>query len=209
MSHRESRLTLDRRALLGGAILGGVGAALGAQPASAAPRVVRSASRPPRSEIVWPPPSSQPLALRLLDTPVRVYDSRVGQAPEGTDSNTGAGDTRLAKDSTRRIDVSFVLGSAASPTGVDSTSAGVLMNLTAVNTIGASGFLKVWAYSATEPTVSSLNWDHQSAVIANSVTSRHFEGWISIKCGGPDGCSTNIIVDVLGYYELMEPSPPI
>ena len=206
MSRRESRLTLDRRALLGGALLGGVGAALGAQPASAAPRVVRSSSRPPRPEILpITPPSTAALALRLLNTPVRVYDSRVGQAPEGTDNVTGAGDTRLAKDETRRIDVSYVLGDEANPTGIDTTSAGVLLNLTAVNTIGASGYLKVWAFSGTEPSVSALNWDHQSAVIANSVTTRHVDGWIMLKCGGATGCSTNVIIDVLGFYELVNP----
>ena len=53
----------------------------------------------------------------------------------------------------------------------------------------------------TEPTTSSLNWDHQAATIANSVTTRHGNGYINVRCGGPAGGSVNFIIDVLGYYE--------
>lgn len=198
MSRRSTRVALDRRSLLGGALLGGVGAVLGSRPVAAAPDG-------PRAAIVPPVLATDALTFRMLLTPVRVYDSRVGQDPDGTDPFSGAGDTRLLRNGTRRIDVSYVLGSESSPTGVLPTTAAVLLNLTAVGTAGSSGYLKVWAYGGTEPAISSLNWDHQSAIIANSVTTRHGSGYIMIGCGGPVGCSTNVIVDVLGYYATDVP----
>lgn len=206
MSRRESRLTLDRRTLLGGALIGGAGAALGARPAAAAPVAARPAGRAlPQTDLAPPILTTSALWLKMLLTPVRVYDSRVGQVPEGTDPLTGASDTRLGRSETRKIDVSYVLGDETKWTGVDTaTSEAVLLNITAVNTIGASGYLKAWAFGGTEPAISVLNWDHQSAVIANSVTVRHGGGYLMIGCGGAIGCSTNVIIDVIGTYE-----PPI
>ena len=193
MSRRESRLVIGRRSLLGGALVGGVGAALGGR-GSASAAVV------PRPMGVSPVQSAG--MLYMLVTPVRAYDSRVGSAPNGTDPNTGASDTRLVEGNTRKIDIAMVLGDVFQPTRVETTSRAVLLNLTAVNTLGASGFLKVWAWSSpVEPTISALNWDHTNAVIANSVTTRHNNGYINVACGGVDGASTNFIVDVLGYYD--------
>lgn len=199
MSRRATRVTLDRRSLIGGALIGGVGAVLGSHSAdaSAAPRSV-----PPRAEILPPDLTSEVLNFRMLLTPVRVYDSRVGQAPDGTDPLSLASDTVVARGDIRRIDVSYVLGNEFAYTGVNAAIAkAVLLNVTAVNTVGASGYLKVWGYGGDEPSISSLNWDHANAVIANSVTSRVGLGYILVKCGGPVGCSTNVIVDVIGVHE--------
>jgi len=143
----------------------------------------------------------------LLPTPVRAYDSRHGQPPEGTDPNTGAGDLPLLRGVTRKIDISYVLGSAAAPTLVPETARGVLLNLTCVNTTGTSGYLKVWQWDAAEPLASSINWDRPGSVLANSVTSGCAGGYIHVKCGGPVGASTDFIVDIVGYYDEIFPGP--
>lgn len=194
MSRREGRSVFGRRSLLGGMLAGGVGAVFGGSGSAAA-------GVTPRPRGVAPVQSAG--VLTMLVTPIRAYDSRVGQAPNGTDPTTGASDTRLAKGVTRRIDIARVLGDEFQPTYIDPTSRAVLLNLTAVNTLGAAGNLKVWAWGGTEPTISALNWDHTNAVVANSVTTRHNGGWINVACGGVDGASTNVIVDVLGYYDIL------
>ncbi|MDO8363014.1 MAG: hypothetical protein Q7V88_08960 [Actinomycetota bacterium] len=205
MSHRE-RVVLPRRALLGGAAVA-AGSMLAPRAAQASgARAWRSAAAAgPVRPMGTGPGSYGPLQLYLLADPVRVYDSRAGQVPDGIDPDTGAGDTPLVRNASRGIDVSYVLG--VTPTGVDTTSEGVLINLTAVNTVGAAGNLKVWASTGTEPAISVLNWDHASSAIANSVTTRHVDGYILVKCGGVVGCSTNLIVDVLGYYDLAPVGP--
>jgi hypothetical protein len=195
MSRRTDHSAFDRRSLLGGALIGGVGAALGAQAVSATPSGPRAAIVPPP---IW---ATEPLNLRMLLTPARVYDSRSGQLPDGTDPVTGATDTRLLVNQTRRIDVSFILGVEENFSGVPADSEAVLLNVTAVNCVGNTGYLKLWADGGTEPSTSSLNWDHQAATIANSVTTRHGNGYINVRCGGPAGGSVNFIIDVLGYYE--------
>jgi len=199
MSRRAHTVPIARRTLLTGAAAA-AGSALVGQSAQAAPARTRSATRPAVAGAVTIPLSYGPFQLYLLDTPIRVYDSRPGQAPNGTDPDLGAGDTRLLQGETRRINVNLVLGNPSLPTGVDSGSDAVLLNIAAVNTIGVSGNLKVWADVLSEPQISCLNWDHASAVIANSVTSRHVAGVIKVKCDGVVGCSTNLIVDAIGWY---------
>ncbi len=81
----------------------------------------------------------------LLNTPVRVYDSRPGNLP-----NVGS-KTKLANGETRAIDTK------ANSSGVPAGATGVLVNLTVVNT-SASGFLAAFKAGASRPDASSINW---------------------------------------------------
>ena len=185
MTRREHRIA--RRTLLGGAA-----AVAGAAIIPAGTRPVGAVRRPSAAT----PPSYGPLSLYLLGTPVRVYDSRP-QAPPGTSS-----DTAFTKGAVRTIDVSFVLGDSEVPTGVDTTSDGVLMNLTVVDTV-AAGFAKVWAADApTEPGISAVNWTGAGMVVANGVTCMHSGGLIKAKIDGAPNCAAHLIVDVIGYLAV-------
>jgi hypothetical protein len=148
-------------------------------------------------------PSLSPLMQYLLPTPYRVYDSRTGQAPDGTDPNTGANDSALARNITRTVDVSYALGAAMNSSGVPATAAAVLLTVTIVGTTGASGYLKVWSDGVAEPSTSVINWDHAGAIVANTVMTGCDNGYIKVKCGGASGASTNFIIDVVSYYETL------
>lgn len=194
--------SFSRRRMLGTALAAAGVATVGAAAVSA-PTV---GAAPAKRRGAAPEPSV-PLSFQLLPAPVRVYDSRVGQAPEGIDPNTGAGDSPLLRTITRQIDVTYVLGASIHYTQVPGTASGVLLNVTCVNTAGASGYLKVWSPSAAEPAASSINWDHAGAVVANSVTSACSSGYIKVKCGGPLGASTDFIIDVVGFYAALPVGP--
>lgn len=153
-----------------------------------------------------PPSYSDPLMLFLLDVPVRVFDTRPAELPNGIDAVSGTlGDGAFSRNENRQIDVSFVLGDESKPTGVGLTSTGVLMNVAVIDTVGGSGNLKAWASAGSEPAISVLNWDRSGSKIANSVTSRHSNGYVRIKLGGPIGASAHIIVDVIGFYDTFGP----
>ena len=189
---------LSRRALIGtAAAAGAAGAASGATGRAHAAARVRPQGTTPE------PPEA--LSFYLLAQPVRAYDSRVAHAPDGTDPETGADDTPLLRNATRSIDISYVLGRGVEPTGVPVKAAGVLLNLTVVNTAGATGYLKVWSDGVAEPAASSINWDHPSAIIANAVSTACADGYIQVKCGGAVGAATNLIIDVVGYYDTAVP----
>ena len=65
--------------------------------------------------------------------------------------------------------------------------------------VGNVGSVLVWANGATEPTTSSINWSAGQATIANAVTSAcNATQQVQIKC--TTGTSTNVILDVIGYY---------
>ena len=179
------------------AAAGAAGAASGATGRAHAAARVRPQGTTPE------PPEA--LSFYLLAQPVRAYDSRVAQAPDGTDPETGADDTPLLRNATRSIDISYVLGRGVEPTGVPVKAAGVLLNLTVVNTAGATGYLKVWSDGVAEPAASSINWDHPSAIIANAVSTACADGYIQVKCGGAVGAATNLIIDVVGYYDTAVP----
>ncbi len=195
MSRRE--IQIARRTLIGGAAAV-AGAAL-------VPHSVRAAGPAPRASArpaVAIPPSFQVMPY-LLGTPVRVYDSRAGAlfSPNGTDPNTGAGDTPFAKDEVRTIDVSRVLGSETGYTGVDSGSDAVMLNVTVTDT-KVAGYVKVWARDNAQPQSSCVNWDRAGVVIANGVVSLHSAGYIKVTIGGAPGCSANLVIDVIGYYVM-------
>lgn len=191
---------VSRRKLLGTAFAAagaaGAVAAFGSGTASAAaPR----AAAAPRGAA----PSLSPLMQYLLPTPYRVYDSRSGQAPDGTDPNTGADDSALARNITRTVDVSYALGAGMNDSGVPTSAEAVMLTVTIVGTTGASGYLKIWSDGAAEPSTSVINWDHTGAIVANTVLTGCDSGYIKVKCGGASGASTHFIIDVVSYYEVL------
>jgi hypothetical protein len=125
-------------------------------------------------------------SLQLLATPTRVYDSRVNTLP-AVDPKTPL--TNL---------VSRTIDCKANSSGVPAGARGVLLNVTVVS-VSASGFLAVTPGGAGFTGTSTLNWSAAGAVIANSATSACGTGaTIDVTCGG--GGTTDVIVDVFGYY---------
>lgn len=124
-------------------------------------------------------------SLHVLDTSVRPYDSRVGAVP----TNVVKG--RLLQNQERTIDLRVGGGV---PNGVRAA----IVNLTVANTAGG-GFLKAFKPGTPVPTASVINW-FQGQTVANSATvAVTSNGGLTLRCGG-NGASTDVIVDVAGYY---------
>ena len=119
--------------------------------------------------------------------PARIIDSRPPPSRVGPLGAWGAGATQ---------DVTAVGGLSGVPTNADS----VVMNVTATGGTVNGDYLSIWPTGATQPTVSSLNFD-AGVTIANAVTVKlgtaPSAGKISIfNAGG----IVNIIIDIAGYY---------
>ena len=210
MTRREARIA--RRTLLGGAAATAAGAVLvPRQVAAATPtRGVTSTltdvgasagghSSLRRGSLIRPsaavPPSTAPLQLYLLVTPSRLYDSRPDAAPDGPS------DIAFVRGEERTVDVSYLLGDTQKPTGVPTTSDGVLLNFTLTGTVGA-GHVKAWAADGAEPPTSVVNWDHAGTTIANGLICLHSAGQIKVKVNGTVGCSTHIVIDATGFLAV-------
>ncbi len=123
--------------------------------------------------------------LHLLATPVRVYDSRVGEVPATAPKTPLSGATRT---------IDCTLNSSGVPAG----AAGLVLNVTALS-LSAVGYLSVSPGATGFSGTSTLNWNAVSAVVANSVTVGAGAGaTIDVTVGG--GGNTNFIVDVFGFY---------
>ena len=122
--------------------------------------------------------------LHLLAAPVRVYDSRPGAAPLAVLPKTP-----LVANTARTIDAT------GNTSGVPTAATGVLINITV--TLGvAAGFLTAWPQGAW-PGTSSINWSAGQTIATTTVT----------RCG-PNATflvlansATDVLVDVIGYYE--------
>ncbi len=129
-----------------------------------------------------------------LPTPVRVYDSRTGTGSAAT----GAGP--MVSGTTRTITLrqgyespSATVKVAAVP--ADAVSA--LVNVTIDGTT-AQGFLTVYSSAVAQPAASSINWSAAGQILANMNTVVVGADGIKITAGG--GGTTQVIVDVLGFY---------
>ena len=129
-------------------------------------------------------------ALYLLDAPARAYDSRTGTtAPFGP--LNGAGSPRT---------ISLATGTAAGATvdAVPAGATGALVSVTLDATVG-SGFLALFAADIAYPGNSNANWYTAGQILAvTTVTKVDATAKIKLQVGG--GGSTQIIVDVIGYY---------
>ncbi len=125
-------------------------------------------------------------ALVLLNTPVRAYDSRPNNPP-----NIGS-KTPIANGTTRVIDTK------ANSSGVPAGATGVLTNLTVVNT-SASGFLAAYKAGAATPNASSINWFTAGEIVANT-TVVACDATAQIALYVPPNSSTDVLVDIIGFY---------
>jgi hypothetical protein len=130
--------------------------------------------------------------LHLLPAPVRVYDSRPGNAP----IPGGAGSL---SNGVRAVDLTngFVgnVSTPACPRG----AAGAIVSVTLDATVGA-GFLAVFSNAINDVSSSSLNWSgHGQIVAVTTVTAVDAGASMKVKAGG--GGSTQFVVDVIGYYQ--------
>lgn len=124
-------------------------------------------------------------ALNLLAAPIRIYDSRPGSPPAGGTKSP------LANGATRTIDAKV---GGAVPAGAK----GALVNVTCVGT-SAGGFLALFKGGIAWPGNSSINWDHAGQVIANT-TVVAVDANANIGAYANVGCSTDFLIDVIGYY---------
>lgn len=125
-------------------------------------------------------------ALTLLTTPKRVYDSRPGSLPA------------VGLKAVLISGVDRVVDCTLASSGVPSDAVAVLLNV-AVVAGAVAGYLSVRANGTLVPVpaVASINFA-ASQVIANSVTSACGAGaTIALRVVGG---SSNVIVDVVGYY---------
>ncbi len=131
-----------------------------------------------------PHATSPVMGSYIAVTPFRITDTR----PNSGQPNAGKS---LATNSTLNVQVTRV-GTAPVPAG----TAAVVLNVTAVDP-GASGFLTVFPEGITMPTVSNLNFT-PGVTVANLVTvPLSYSGAVSIY---NHAGSTNVVVDVEGYY---------
>ena len=124
-------------------------------------------------------------ALSVLSASVRVYDSRVGQAPTSVGPKTP-----LVGGTARAVDMTL------NSSGVPATANAVLINLTAVPRT-ASGFLAAYRAGISFPGTSTLNWSVAGNPIANSAVVAMGAGKINLLANA----STDVLVDVVGYYQ--------
>jgi hypothetical protein len=126
--------------------------------------------------------------LRLLDEPVRAYDSRLVPA-----------DGKLVAGTARTIDLATGLnGAGGTVTAVPAGARAAQITLTITQTVG-SGFLSAYSNALTvPPSISTINWTVPNSDIATSTTlAVDGSGKIALLAGLN---GTHVIVDVTGYY---------
>ncbi len=127
--------------------------------------------------------------------PERVYDSRQPNYPADLQGQMAANTDRVISVADGRDSSGTVTNANAIPAGATA----VQINLTAANMTGPN-FLSVTAGDVTTTETSVLNWSNGDIQIANSITVPiDAEREIRIYNGNQAG-STDVIVDVFGYY---------
>lgn len=126
-------------------------------------------------------------AFHILDTPVRIYDSRPGQAPLGVTKGT------IANEAERVIDAN--LGGGTIPAGGASA---ILVNLTVVGTTNP-GFVALYTNGIAYPGTSSVNWTGTGDVVANQAVTA-VDSSLRCKVRVANNCSTHFLIDLLGYW---------
>ena len=127
-------------------------------------------------------------ALHMLSEPLRAFDSRDGATP-----------TKVKADETRTVNLWFGKdGAGATKLAVPPGATGALITVTVTDTETA-GFLKVYSGAlAAAPATSTINWSATNENLAVS-TSVSVSSTADIKITGGSH-STNVVVDVVGYY---------
>jgi hypothetical protein len=95
----------------------------------------------------------------------------------------------------------FLVTSPNTSCGIPSTAAAVSFNFAAVLP-SANGNLVAYPSGGSAPTVSSLNWTPSEIAISNAgVIPLGTGGGMSVLVNGPGGSTTDLVIDVNGYYE--------
>jgi hypothetical protein len=134
------------------------------------------------------PSSDNPNAVVPM-APVRILDTRAG---------IGGASAPIGPDTSYKLVV-------AGTSGVPADATGVLLNVTAVNGTAAS-FLTVYPEGSPRPNTSNLNWD-DGAPHPNLVS-------VAIGTNGAvnfynSAGQVDLIVDLAGYFEAIEPAPAV
>lgn len=125
--------------------------------------------------------------------PFRAYDSR---RPEPAPGALVAGDSRLISIADARSSTGAVVTANSVPAGATA----IAYNLTITQTTVA-GHLNITPGGSPAGTASIINWSSGSVTIANAgVVKVNAERQVSIHCAGAAGCSTHVVLDVVGYY---------
>lgn len=141
-----------------------------------------SATNRARSAVIrYLPPAA---GIRLLATPVRVYDSRPGNAPAVSPK------TPLAGGTARAVDCTY---GGAVPAGARAVLAGITLV-----TRSAGGFVALYRNGIGWPGTSSVNWSVAGDVIGGTqIIALDGNGAFAAYCA--PGASTDLLVDVQGY----------
>ena len=167
--------------LTGGIPLGGPGS----PPARAIP--VASAAAPAAI-------ASANAASYYTVTPCRLIDTRTANGPYGGPPISG-GPTAAR---------TFVFAGRCK---TSPTAGAISLNVT-VTAPGATGFVTLYPGGATLPNTSTINFKAGQTRANNAVVATGFGGDIVIYAGLPAGITTNVIVDVNGYFDLPTNNQP-
>jgi hypothetical protein len=134
-------------------------------------------------------------AFHLLPSPVRVYDSRPGTSPsQGPKTRLPAGNVA------RTIDVSqndSGVPRGVSPFGGRIAATGVLLNVLLVNATSGGGNLTVWSADRPKPQSNTLVWGGSAGRFSTlAVSAVDTQARVKVDAS----LSTDVVVDVVGYY---------
>jgi hypothetical protein len=125
--------------------------------------------------------------MRLLDVPLRAYDSRIAPAVA-----IAAGETRTVSLGTG------VDGGGISHIAVPPGAVAAVVKLTVTDTLGEGGFLKIYSAAlTTAPATASVNWDGPGAIIGETgPVAVDPEANVKITAGVN---GTHFVIDVVGF----------
>lgn len=122
--------------------------------------------------------------LHILPAPVRVYDSRSGQAP-----------TAVGPKVPTAVNAVRVIDTGGNGSGVPATASAVLINLT-ITAPQTPGFASAWATGAF-PGTSSINFASGQDIAATTVVGCGPSATIQVLAN----TVTDFLVDVIGFYQ--------
>ena len=127
-------------------------------------------------------------------TPVRVFDSRFSSKIV-----QGAPRTINVKDA-----INVVTGAVTTPNAIPQGARAVSFTVTVTGT-SSGGFVAVLPGTTTTVTASTINWTSSGATLAAggivSLGTGTAERQVTLVVGGSGSASTDVIVDITGYYE--------
>jgi hypothetical protein len=126
--------------------------------------------------------------------PKRVYDSRAAQPAIGI--LAGGTSRTVSVADARDIATGAVTTAGIVPVGATA----ITCNVTVVDTVGA-GFLTVNPGGSTVVESAAINWSATGQVLNNGIVARlDDQRRLTVTAGGGAGVSTNVVIDVTGFY---------